>query len=623
MEGYRFDIKILAVPSVPIFLFVISSVIFICELNNDTLNLILLIFPALFILSFFFTLYSFFPLIYRKGVNGLFVTIILCILSGLLLVNIINGRLSDSLQAKDIPEILNNPIISVTGKKTNRTGTEISFKTTDEKGDELNGLLIIKGDIDINAEDLVVVHKNIKRIEPQTGNSFIKNLLRQGIFYRSYVDSDDITIIEKNFSQRDRLRDNFFIAIDKIFPEECGSIIKALYSGNRSFISRGVVLGFRDAGIIHILAASGLHVGIIAAIPMLFSFAGLNRKFLLTLSLILVASYLYLTDMPVSLIRASVMFAVVYLQVLLNREVKALNSLFLAGTIVLLIFPWQLYSPGFQLSFGATAGIILFYKGYSQVFRNFPGFIGKSFSATLAAQVVTVPLLFLHMNQFNMASLPANLAAVPLITGMMVLSVFALILYPLAPYAALMAGKLTSMIYALLTMVTDFFSGMSLNYHIESGAVIFITSFIIAIVPFLSFNGKQAYSISVIILAMFIPFSAFTRIYSEDLQFITITSGDSIAEITVPANESQISFKVYDYEDGKKIFESFKLYNIEPAAVQIKDYSFPGILFCKMVLNNFRIDKVIIPEDISVKWGMDEIYEICDQENVELVIQDY
>jgi ComEC/Rec2-related protein len=621
LAGYRIDIKNFAVPSVPIFLFVLSAVMLIYELKNGKFNSALIVFPALFTASFLFTLYCYLPVISAKGFKGYLVTLSICISSFLLIFSIVNRRISDTLPGGNIPETLNNPVIEITGSKANRAGMEVSYETPDEYGNKLKGLLIIKGRTSLNEGDTLLLHENVKRLEPDTDNGYLKNLVRQGFFYRSYAGSDDITVIEKNYSLRDKVRKAFFVTIDEIFPEESGSVVKALYSGNRSFISRGVILGFRDAGIIHILAASGLHVGIIAAIPMLFSFAGLSRKNLLTISLIMVAAYLYLTDMPVSLIRASVMFAVVYIQVLLNREVKALNSLFLAGTIVLLIFPWQLYSPGFQLSFGATAGIIIFYKGYRQVFNNFPGFVGKSFSATLAAQVVTVPLLFLHMNQFNLASLPANLAAVPLITGMMVLSVFALFLYPLAPYAALLAGKLTSMFYELLAMVTDFFSGMSLNYHIESGIPVFVISLIIAIVPFLGFKGRHGYSIVTIILAMLIPFVAFTRTYSDDLRLISITSGESIAEIAAPSDEPEISFKINDYEDGRRIFEKFKLYNIEPSVLEFNKYSFPGIIFSKMVLNNFRIKKVVINESISVKWGMEEIYRICDQEDIELLIK--
>jgi len=621
LEGYRIDIKNLAVPSVPVFLFVVSAVIFINELNNHKFNLIIIILPLLFIISIFFTLYNYYPLIRRKGLRGYLFTFFICICSGLLLITTVNRRVSEFLHPGNIPEILNNPLIIITGEKPVRAGREIVFKTQDSSGNHMRGVLIIKGETDVTPGDIVVIHKSIKRINFRNRDNYSASLIRQGIFYKSYAGPDDITVIEKNICFRDRVRGKFFRTIDKIFPEESGSIIKALYSGNRSFISTGIILGFRDAGIIHILAASGLHVGIIAAIPMFFLFTGLNRKYLLTISLFLVGGYLFLTDMPVSLIRASVMFAVVYLQVVLYREVKALNSLFLAGTAVLLIYPWQVYSPGFQLSFGATAGIILFYKGYSQVFRNFPRYIGSSFSATLAAQVVTVPLLFFHMNQFNLASLPANLAAVPLVSGMMVISAFALIFYPFSSYLAEAAGKAAHLVYELLAVLTDFFSGMSLNYHIESGTVVFITSIIIAVVPFISFNGRKAYGISAIILAMFIPFAAFTRVCSDDLQYITITSGKSIAEINVEGDNPKICFRIADYKDGKKIFERLKFYNIEPAVLELNNYSFPDIFFSKMIMNNFRINKVVINEAISVKWGMEEIYRICDLDNIELSIE--
>lgn len=621
MEGFRSSIKNFGPASAPIFFFIVSTILIFYDQSNDKPDIIVFITSGIFFISFIFTGLCYLPILSRKGLKGFIFAAVICVAVSTFIVFHVYVKIETNTVAENIPEVLNNPIISVNEVKFTRTGTEVYFTTDYAESFVFKGQLFVKGEIDFGAGDVAAVHKNLKRIDLNQNNKFVQNLLRKGIAYRGYADVDDITMIQKCYTVKKRLREKFFQTINLIFPEESGNIIKGLYSGNRNYISTRVILGFRDSGIMHILAASGLHVGIIASIPLLFLFTGINRKFLHSISLVLVLVYLYLTDMPISLIRASIMFAVIYIQVIANREVRALNSLFIAGSVVLLFFPWEIYSPGFQLSFGATAAIIIFYKSYLKVFTAFPDFIKKSFAATLAAQIVTVPLIFFHMGQINLASIPANLAAVPLVALIMMFSLFALFLYPLNSCMALLTGKVTHLFYLVLSGLTEFFAGMHLNYYVESLSFILITSFILSIIPMVDFKGKSAYRLIVILISFLIPCAALTKSYSEDLESIVLSSGESRVEIIRPGSDPIMRLKIKDYEDGRIIFSSFINYNITPSAIEISKYSFANVIFCKQVLKNFTVNELIINEDIAVKGGMDEIYNITDLENIRLVIK--
>lgn len=621
MEGFRSAIKNFGAPSVPIFLFILFTILLFYDQGNDKPDIILLMSAAIFIISFLFTVLCYLPILSEKGLKGfIFAALVFFALSTSIVLHIYE-KIEANSAAENIPEVLNNPIITVNKVKVTRTGKDIYFTTDYEENFLFKGQLFVKGEIDAGPGDVAAVHKIIKKVDAKSNNRFVQNLLRQGIVYRGYADADDITMINKSYTMKEGFREKFFHAINLIFPKESGDIIKALYSGNRNYISARVVLGFRDSGIMHILAASGLHVGIIASIPLLFLFAGINKKLLLSISLVLVFAYLYLTDMPISLLRASIMFAVIYIQVIADREVRALNSLFIAGSVVLLLFPWEIYSPGFQLSFGATAGIIIFYKGYLKVFTSFPDFIKKSFAATLAAQVVTVPVVFYHMGQLNLASIPANLAAVPLVTVIMMLSALALFLYPLNSFTAILTGKVTHLFYLILAGLTDFFAGFNLNYYVESLSLILIASFIFSIIPLIDFKGKSGHRLIVILISFLLPCAALTKSYSEDMGSIVISSGESMVEIVRPGCDPLIRLKIIDYKDGTIIFNTFLKYNISPSAVELNKYSFANVIFCKQVLNNFMVNELIIDENIAVKGGMEDIYHISDAENIRLVIK--
>lgn len=621
MEGFSTVKKNIGPVSAPVFFFIVATILFFYDQNSVNHPIVVFISSGIFVVSFLFTAFCYAPVLLREKIKGFILAAIICIVLSASIIYHVSGKIENNLLSENIPEYLNNPIITVNEVKFNKAGKDLYFTTQDKEIFHFKGQLSVKGEIDVEPGDVAVVHKNIKRVDSNVNNKFAQNLLRRGIVFRGYVNADDITFISKNYSVKEMLRGQFFQAIDLIFPKESGAIIKALYSGNKNFISTKVILGFRDSGIMHILAASGLHVGIIASIPLLFLFAGINRKFLLSISLVLVFIYLYLTDMPISLVRASIMYAVVYIQVIANREVLSLNSLFIAGSIVLLLFPWEIYSPGFQLSFGATATIILFYKGYLKILDAFPGFLKKSIAATLAAQIITVPLVFYHMGQINLASIPANLAAVPLVTVIMMFSLLALFLYPLSSFAALVAGKVTHLFYLVLAGLTEFFSGLSLNYFVDSLSLILIASFVFSIIPLIDLKGKNSHKLIVILISCLLPCAALTRFYSESMESIVLSSGKSEIEIITPGAEPLIRLKIKDYEDGRIILNSFLKYNITPSIIEMEQYSFANVIFCKQILGNFIVNKIIINEDIAVKGGMEDIYHISDSENIKLLIK--
>jgi len=198
-------------------------------------------------------------------------------------------------------------------------------------------------------------------------------------------------------------------------------LLKGMLLGEKHNVPERVQAAFSACGVNHVLAVSGLHVGLIAAVVFFGTrMVGLGRSGSVVVSLAALAAYACLTGFPPSVLRAVAMASAVLAGSLLGREVDGLNALECAGVLLLSFQPLSLFDLGFQLSFLATGSILLLHK---PVARALPipssGFlktwIGGPLAVSLAAQLGTAPLIAGTFGQFALISPAANLVVVPLI----------------------------------------------------------------------------------------------------------------------------------------------------------------------------------------------------------------
>lgn len=208
--------------------------------------------------------------------------------------------------------------------------------------------------------------------------------------------------------------------IDNIYNKKTAALIKGLLLADRSEIDYRAKESFINAGVIHVLAVSGLHVGFIVVI-FLFLFNRFNIYIRTVLTIIGLILFLLLTNSPPSVFRATIMAVVMLLSFLSNRGYNPINSLALAALILLLLNPSDLFSPGFQLSFSAVLSILILYPIFKQKIDllNVKNKIIKYlllFSAvSFAAQLGTLPFTLIYFHKLSLISLVANLFVIPLI----------------------------------------------------------------------------------------------------------------------------------------------------------------------------------------------------------------
>ena len=257
-----------------------------------------------------------------------------------------------------------------------------------------------------------------------------QNLRRQGVVASVAVPVDSIRYI----ASANRLNEWFARANETLLfrleqaplEPQTINVLAAMLLGCGDMLGDDTRADYSAAGMSHVLALSGMHVGIIA---MIIAFAlwpfyfGRHVRTRLILTIIALWFYAALTGFIPSVTRSVIMASVYMFGRVLQRRTSSLNSLCLAAILILLFVPEDIYAVGFQLSFAAVAGIIMFYPQLNRVDRRrhprlymLASYPALSVSAMLFAGIVST----FYFHTFPVYFLFANLLIVPIVPVLIV-----------------------------------------------------------------------------------------------------------------------------------------------------------------------------------------------------------
>lgn len=255
------------------------------------------------------------------------------------------------------------------------------------------------------------------------------------------------------------------VIIQAIQDSQISKLIIALILGDKSGIDDRVKQQFISSGTAHILAVSGMHIGLLYGIIKftLYKFSKKsyrNRMISCMITIISVWAFALVTGLGASILRASVMFSLIETGVNLKRISDPLNTLCATAFMMLFYNPCILYDLGFQLSFGAVLGIILFYPIVNRIFRYRYFILNQCLDIiklSLAAQVFITPISLFHFNTFPTYFLLSNLIWVPLSSLLMILSI---IMMTLSLFSSSLIQFLGKLISYLTKIGLDFFNAI-------------------------------------------------------------------------------------------------------------------------------------------------------------------
>jgi competence protein ComEC len=224
--------------------------------------------------------------------------------------------------------------------------------------------------------------------------------------------------------------------IHSVLPGSTGGIASALITGNRSAISQEDEQALRDAGLAHVLAIAGLHMGLVglglfwvvravlAAIPFL-ALRYPIKKWAAAAALCSTAFYLMISGATSASTRAFVMLAVMLVAILLDRPALSMRSLALAAVIILILGPESLLEPGFQMSFAAVMSLIAIAEWEATrpqrevgvappAFAKVRRYMRGIFITSLVGSIATIPFAIYHFDRATHYSVLGNLLAMPM-----------------------------------------------------------------------------------------------------------------------------------------------------------------------------------------------------------------
>jgi competence protein ComEC len=213
----------------------------------------------------------------------------------------------------------------------------------------------------------------------------------------------------------DRMKSSVVNTLDLHLKDDIFAVAMGILLGDKSYLNLELKDAFSGAGAMHLLAVSGLHVGIFLVIlQWLFKTFGrfVPRWLQFSLILIILWTYAGITGFSPSVNRAVTMFSFVALGTLTGRRYDSINGLIASAMILLAINPYFIFDIGFQLSYGAMFGIFLFSHIIERslyIKHKWVKFIWSGTAVALAAQLTTTPLTLYYFHQFPNYFLITNL----------------------------------------------------------------------------------------------------------------------------------------------------------------------------------------------------------------------
>jgi len=230
---------------------------------------------------------------------------------------------------------------------------------------------------------------------------------------------------------RDSIVEKIFIAL----PEPHGSLLAGILLGNRVRLDRELLEVFRLVGLSHIIAVSGYNLTIMTANIRSVLKPIFGIKVTLAVASLAVLSFVLLSGAPASIIRAAVMAAILLVGEYLGRPQRSLGALTLAAGVIVLFQPKIIFDIGFQLSLAATYGLIRLAPVITYGLGKFrlPNWLKLVLGETLAATIMTAPLIIAVFERLAIISPIANIFVVPLIPLLMAVGIGSVVLLFIFP----------------------------------------------------------------------------------------------------------------------------------------------------------------------------------------------
>lgn len=398
-------------------------------------------------------------------------------------------------------------------------------------GDAVSGKVIVYAQ-DFSPEfvtfDIISVETRLQKV--RANDYYVNN----GIKYTANIKAKDIiSVIGEDGSVRSVVLKYSHGLLEKGLDEENADLMYSMVFGDKSGLDGEMQESFRLTGLAHVLAVSGMNVALIVGLLVLIlNTLYVSKKRQLYIIFCVLLFYCYLCGFQYSIMRASIMFFVFCVRRAYLRNTDFLSSLCLAGILILLLFPYSIYSVSFQLSFACMFGIGLFFLPIKEFLesrlsndtrwseqthaswrmRETKAFITKWMSMGVAMYVCTtiacLPFMIKYFGMVSIAGLLANVLLLPFISLAFQVCVVVLVAWVAFPVLYLL-NPIVDVTLAVVRWIADLpFS----NLYISGGGGDALLLYLIGIVfmtRFVFLRRKVKYSVATVFVAAYALFVVF------------------------------------------------------------------------------------------------------------------
>ena len=312
----------------------------------------------------------------------------------------------------------------------------------------------------------------------------------QGIRHMAFFRASDITgytsdvrrsIRESSMVAARGMTDTFRRA--GLQGEELG-LIMALTIGDKELLEKDRLTSFSRSGAMHIMAVSGLHVGMIsmALSWLLFFLKGKLRWVRAMMIVPALWGFAFLTGLSPSVLRATIMFTFLQAGSLLNRQSAGMNSLLSSAFILISVHPGVIFEAGFQLSYLAVGFIIAFYNSLYRLIRlknRILDYLWQMTAVSLVAQAGTFALSVRLFNIFPLLFLLTNIIVIPISFAVLVMAMLLLVVSPFPPAASLCAlilDRMAGFTLGFTGMISSMEHGVIMNIGMSATETLMLTA---------------------------------------------------------------------------------------------------------------------------------------------------
>lgn len=381
--------------------------------------------------------------------------------------------------------------------------------------------------------------------------------------FLSTTEADKIIILKEPNLFHQKLNNFKKIIIDRIhnlFSEKYFALVIAILLGEKGFLDYELRNEFSKTGTAHLLALSGLHVGVISIlIYLMLGFINIRWIKLMLFVLILIFYNLLIGFYPSS-VRASLMSIIAVFGILQERQIHPLNSLSLAAIIMIMFDNNLILNPGFQMSIFSVLGILIFYKiifdKLKLIFKNNNlNFILNSISITLAASLTVSPIVSYYFKIFSIISPLSNLFEIPLVSLILIGSIITLftsfILLNLAFYFSLTVEFLIDILFN----INSYFANFKFSFISGDDTILVSLFFSVLVLLILYSNNIKLMFFRIIYSTIFFIF-AINYFYPKNTNNdIYIINKNYVMLITDTASKINNYVIIFDRKPGLNAFE--------------------------------------------------------------------